>query len=332
MSQSAPRSTLNLSNLYTQARQLPGSAFRYALLDMLQDIAAHSGGTLLQWYLNDASSACSRGFDVFTIGTAWHVHDGPQNDILSLDMRANPRTAVVINWHDSRMQAPGMASWRRFNQTFGIRHQMGIGLPLDDERGLLLIYMMRDDTLPPYTADDAARLTQAAPHLLEAWQVNRLCASVAGGLIEGPVPMALVAPDGWMLYPNAAFVDAWAAMAALEADIQIPFLPRDWLQPGGAGIPHAKFSRLGWNLVVEPAADGYRVELRTMLISETLHQLTSRELEVARLYNEGYSHKEIGGILRLSPNTVRVHLRNVFKKLEISSRGQLRIRFRPQAA
>ncbi|WP_225849957.1 AAA family ATPase [Streptomyces sp. HPF1205] len=52
--------------------------------------------------------------------------------------------------------------------------------------------------------------------------------------------------------------------------------------------------------------------------------LTSREREIAMLAASGLSNKKIGERLNLSSRTVGAHLRHVFQKLDITSRGALR--------
>ncbi len=49
-------------------------------------------------------------------------------------------------------------------------------------------------------------------------------------------------------------------------------------------------------------------------------KLTQRELEVLRWTMEGKSAWAVGEILGVSENTVNFHLRNIFKKLEVSSK------------
>jgi DNA-binding CsgD family transcriptional regulator len=70
----------------------------------------------------------------------------------------------------------------------------------------------------------------------------------------------------------------------------------------------------------EQRAIGERVRKRT---TGTPAQLTAREAQIARLASDGLSNPEIAAQLFMSPRTVEYHLRKVFAKLAISSRGQL---------
>ncbi|MFD8528732.1 response regulator transcription factor [Streptosporangium canum] len=103
-----------------------------------------------------------------------------------------------------------------------------------------------------------------------------------------------------------------------SARIRIRTRDRQWLTchaswlrgPGGRPGPIA--------LVIEPAAPG---DLAAMVAQA--YGLTPREFEVAQLVARGLPTTEIAAALFISPHTVRGHLKAVFGKAEISSRGEL---------
>lgn len=55
---------------------------------------------------------------------------------------------------------------------------------------------------------------------------------------------------------------------------------------------------------------------------DKLSSLTQRELEVLKLIAEGMFNKEIAAKLNISERTVKNHISNIFKKIEVSDRTQ----------
>jgi DNA-binding CsgD family transcriptional regulator len=85
------------------------------------------------------------------------------------------------------------------------------------------------------------------------------------------------------------------------------------------------FEGLGATLWAERA----RVELRASGQTarkrdpSTRADLTAQELQIARFVAEGVTNREVAAQLFLSPRTIDFHLRNVYRKLGISSRTAL---------
>jgi len=58
-------------------------------------------------------------------------------------------------------------------------------------------------------------------------------------------------------------------------------------------------------------------------VSASERDLTDRELEVVRLMAQGYSNKAIGEQIAISESTVKFHLRNVMRKLDVHHRTEV---------
>ncbi|MCF7822059.1 MAG: response regulator transcription factor, partial [Mariprofundaceae bacterium] len=67
-----------------------------------------------------------------------------------------------------------------------------------------------------------------------------------------------------------------------------------------------------------PDGDGQKADLQTTDADE----LSQREAEVLSLIAKGYRYNEIAESLKLSPHTVRSHVRNIYRKLAVKSRSE----------
>jgi DNA-binding CsgD family transcriptional regulator len=95
---------------------------------------------------------------------------------------------------------------------------------------------------------------------------------------------------------------------------------------GSLRAAYEMFSRMGADGFAERArrelaATGETVRKRTV---RTLTDLTAQEAQIARLARDGHTNQDIAAQLFISPRTVEWHLGNVFAKLGITSRKELR--------
>ncbi|MEU5691833.1 LuxR family transcriptional regulator [Actinosynnema sp. NPDC020468] len=130
------------------------------------------------------------------------------------------------------------------------------------------------------------------------------------------------------------------AVAQLEAGRVGVWLGRahlvhgEWLRRQGRRRDAREALRRAHELLTEVGAEAFAARAATELratgerarsrTSPTRDALTVQEVHIARLVAEGATSKEVAATLFVSPRTVDAHLRNIFRKLSITSRRQLR--------
>lgn len=109
----------------------------------------------------------------------------------------------------------------------------------------------------------------------------------------------------------------------------------EWLRRESRRADARDELRFAHEMFVQMGADGFAERTRRELqaAGETTRRelggssttpLTTQESYIARLAGEGYSNSEIAGHLFISPRTVEWHLSNIFGKLGVTSRRELR--------
>ncbi|MFF5563988.1 ATP-binding protein [Streptomyces sp. NPDC012623] len=130
------------------------------------------------------------------------------------------------------------------------------------------------------------------------------------------------------------------AVEHLEQSPMIPYRARahllygQWLRREGRRrdcrhhlrTAHALLSERGIDAFARRAADELRAtgEKAPARSGPAFDQLTAQEMYIARLVATGATSKEVAARLFLSPRTIDAHLRNIFRKLGVTSRRQLR--------
>ncbi|MFF8919085.1 LuxR C-terminal-related transcriptional regulator [Streptomyces sp. NPDC015032] len=133
-------------------------------------------------------------------------------------------------------------------------------------------------------------------------------AAMAGDLLELPTVLPLTHPAT----APGSFLGAQSGQSG-------PGVPGGQSVPGLQSIPVVPGVRRP--AVLEQT--GTDAVARAPDASVLVTRLTRRELEIARLVGRGMTNQETAQQLGLSPHTVSFHLRNVFRKLSISTRVRL---------
>ena len=211
----------------------------------------------------------------------------------------------------------------------------------------------------PFDAVEIAFVAALAPVLAEGFRSALLAQSALvndvtdgpgvvilnkdGSLVESITPAAArwlqevidVVPQPGELLPHPLYAIAGRIRAiasgvdtAQIARCRVPMRSGGWLVLHGAQLDIA--GRQCISIIVEPAP---AAELAPLIVSA--YGLTEREQEVARQALGGLATKEIAAALGLSPYTVSDHLRQVFEKVGVHTRGELASRiffdhYRPQ--
>jgi DNA-binding CsgD family transcriptional regulator len=89
---------------------------------------------------------------------------------------------------------------------------------------------------------------------------------------------------------------------------------------------HQLLTGMGADAFAERAAKELRAtgEHPRKRTAQPTDALTTHELQIARLVATGATTREVAEQLFLSPRTIDAHLRNIFRKLSITSRRQLK--------
>jgi DNA-binding CsgD family transcriptional regulator len=108
----------------------------------------------------------------------------------------------------------------------------------------------------------------------------------------------------------------------------------EWLRRENRRVDARQQLRGAYEMLTTMGIDGFAERARRELLAtgetvrkrtvETINELTAQEAQIARLAGDGRTNPEIGAQLFISPRTVEWHLRNVFTKLGISFRKELR--------
>jgi len=145
---------------------------------------------------------------------------------------------------------------------------------------------------------------------------------------------ALVTDSAEAEHHFLAGLEALHRSGCLADHARAQLLYGEWLRREGRRTDARRHLREAHTALAEMGAEGFAQRAARELSATgerprrrspaTADQLTAQELAIARLVATGATSKEVSAELFVSPRTVDAHLRNIFRKMGITSRRQLR--------
>jgi DNA-binding NarL/FixJ family response regulator len=124
--------------------------------------------------------------------------------------------------------------------------------------------------------------------------------------------------DGHVIDSIRAGATGYLLKDALPEDIASSILQ---VRAGGSAISPAIARRVlqSFRLLNKPGGSENIPQIETLPRASLLSE---RETEILRLVAKGLNFKEVGSILSISPNTVITHIKRIYQKLAVHSRGE----------
>lgn len=261
------------------------------------------------------------------------------------DLAAGPRT--VADLHEATGGRPQRsARWREFHTLLGIDSEVRAAFTAGGSAwGFAQLHRTGDVTR--YSPREIAWLEQAAPIIARGLRAAMVSQPAAPRAARGPGIVIL--DEQARVVSLTAEAESWLAEVETALQLRSPAgpVPIEMAIYAAAAratahpAPELKRARLRtktgmWLLMhVSDLRDGDGASTHTAIVVEPAkasdvapliveaYQLTQREVEVTRMVARGLRTAEVAEKLFLSPHTVRDHLKAVFEKVGVSSRGEL---------
>jgi DNA-binding NarL/FixJ family response regulator len=142
--------------------------------------------------------------------------------------------------------------------------------------------------------------------------------AMAGGAKRDVLVVTMFGDDGNVIESIRAGATGYLLKDAMPKDIAGSILQ---VHQGGSPISPAIARRVLQSFRVDRTA---AVEAAVPFTEASSRQsvLSERETQILRLVAKGLNFKEVGGILAISPNTVITHVKRIYQKLAVHSRGE----------
>jgi DNA-binding CsgD family transcriptional regulator len=207
---------------------------------------------------------------------------------------------------------------RDYAQRYGHLNNMSITTLSKSHPSGQWLSLYRPDKHDHFSQADGHMLELIMPHLIEALEVNRIIGQVHLTHADSGMSSAraIVRSDGTLYHCGKKFSEL---VLEIWPEWEGGRLPDELM---AAVYPNRESILADHSIAISTSTLGNMLFLNIRKIS-LLHRLSQRELEVAKLYGQGQSYKEIGLALDISPATVRSFLGRIYSKLSIGNKVDL---------
>lgn len=237
-----------------------------------------------------------------------------QEDTIAQAVMAAPGTTV--NFARKQLYAsPGLAS---LMARFGIVHCLCTVTMLPELNLMCFTSLYRLEGKPAFSENERRYMQLLMPHLTAAltsnWMLHLERARATRASPGSGSALAVVDRRGMLYVADQGLSE---------------LLRREWPNWSGPRLPEVLLDHLrahtpyrGQRVSVRfhPVADLWMVDGRAVTEAG---RLTPREAEIARRFSLGDSYKEIAKALDIAPTTARHHLREIYRKLDVSDKAEL---------
>jgi DNA-binding CsgD family transcriptional regulator len=258
-----------------------------------------------------------------------------------MDITASGR--AVADLHEETGGRPERsARWREYGTATGFRSEVRTTFSIGGSQWGVAQFDRLGDS-PRFSDDEKGWLERIAPLVGAALRRSLIAKPASSPASRGP-GIVVLDPEGKALSATSeatAWLDELESVYAPRGALPVPLEAnayasrvRGALESSGEAVPRARLrTRTGvWllmhgsllqgtdnlALVIEPAKGG---DVAPLIVEA--YGLTQRELDVTRSIARGLGTAEIAEHLFLSQHTVRDHVKSVFEKVGVSSRGEL---------
>jgi DNA-binding CsgD family transcriptional regulator len=233
------------------------------------------------------------------------------------------------------------ARWREFRRLMDADAELRATFTAGG-RGYGLLHVNRAGAARGFSEDEVAFVAAIAPVVGRALRLSLVSHPASGAAGRGP-GMAVIGADNQLVSATAEalawFGDMHSVVRLPDGDVpsDVTAAAQEARARAAAGAPTATCTRVRsrggiWLLIHASClegADATAVVIEPAKASEVApliveaYELTPRELDVTRALARGLTTNEIAAELHLSRFTVQDHLKAVYEKVGVSSRGEL---------